>query len=233
MSWDNILPWYWLPYVTVGSDLVQGIVWPAAVVVGALVFSAQLKDLAARIIELHFGVGKAVFAPPPDVVVQARGQIEIVPEAPLRIDEPQQPGRPFVLDPPSQAIADLENQLWPMVEATPEQERLPRGVRAIATLQFSLTAERQYRAIFGSQIAFLRNLAATSPLPLDIGRMAYNNARGRYPEFYAGYTFEQWIGFLQTSGLAVTDHANASITHGGLEFLTYMLRNQMADWKLY
>ena len=80
---------------------------------------------------------------------------------------------------------------------------------SVASLNVQLVQERNYRAIFGSQLQLMALMNVDMGVPPNVAKGVYDAAKATYPEFYRSYTFEQWIGFLQGTGLiAIAPNGN-------------------------
>src|SRR5262249_13978538 len=73
---------------------------------------------------------------------------------------------------------------------------------ALASLNIQLSHEKNYNAIFGSQLRLLEQMIAGSGVPVEIARKTFEEAKSAFPEVYRDFTFDQWIGFLMGSGLS-------------------------------
>ncbi len=61
--------------------------------------------------------------------------------------------------------------------------------------------EQNYNVIFGSQLQLLAQIIIEPGVPPIVARQIYDAAKSANPEAYRAYPFEQWIAFLQNSGL--------------------------------
>jgi hypothetical protein len=65
-------------------------------------------------------------------------------------------------------------------------------------------------------------------VPPNVAKGVYDTAKTAYPEVYRSYTFEQWIGYLQGTGLInIAPNGNYVLTRYGRGLLKYIL-----DWHL-
>lgn len=97
--------------------------------------------------------------------------------------------------------------------------------REVAINQISLTFEKVYYAIYGSQIKTLQFLNET-PDQFASGsalKVFYDSAKSDYPEFYQSYGFENWTNFLIETVLVLREGKMYGITVRGHEFLKYLL----------
>ncbi len=84
--------------------------------------------------------------------------------------------------------------------------------------------EVTWKAIYRSQLLALTELnAAGGILPLPAARAHYEQASQDYPEKYANYAFEQWLGFMQSYPLLIRHPSDMlEITLRGRDFLTFL-----------
>lgn len=77
--------------------------------------------------------------------------------------------------------------------------------------------------VYGSQLRLLETLNAKGVSPIATAQKYYNEAKEKFPQLYASYSFEQWIGYMQGRFLVVRyPSAMIDITHHGKDFLKYM-----------
>lgn len=91
--------------------------------------------------------------------------------------------------------------------------------------------ERAYTLIWGSQISALQFLNSAGTVPVQFLRPWFDQAAAREPEVYKGYTFDQWLGFLQASALVLRSGENVGISLEGREFLRYLLQQGYTLYK--
>ena len=104
-----------------------------------------------------------------------------------------------------------------------ERENFLFKVLAASTIAQSF--DRIYFTIFGSQIAvlqFLNDCREVKTAPSDLDPF-YTQAASPDAQFYAGYAFEKWIGFLVSWTLVRIDSDSIFITVRGKEFLKYLV----------
>lgn len=110
-----------------------------------------------------------------------------------------------------------------------DRERLLVGV--LARTFVDLNHERNYLAIFGSQIAALRHLNSIESLPRGELQRFYDDGRRTDPGFYGDYSFDSWLTFMARSGLIDIDGDRVSISAGGRDFLQYLIANRRPEGK--
>ena len=92
-------------------------------------------------------------------------------------------------------------------------------IRHLAVTQLLQRVETLYRLIYGSQLDAMHVMNQQGPQPEIAIQPFYERARKRSPRFYADYSFDQWIGFLQQHQLVVLTGERYGITVLGREFL--------------
>jgi hypothetical protein len=102
-----------------------------------------------------------------------------------------------------------------------------------AALNVALTHERNYNAIFGSQLRLLEQMNPATGVPPSVARQIYDEAKAAFPDVYRDYTFDQWIGFLQNGGLidargGLGTGGNYVLTPYGRGFLKYLIDRRLA-----
>jgi hypothetical protein len=115
---------------------------------------------------------------------------------------------------------------------------LPGPAREREVLDFAAAAviigffERTYLLIFGSQIAALQALnsaAGEGGFPVDILKTWYELGVLKGPELYANYSFDQWLGFLESAQLVARLPDNkVTISINGRGFLKYLIHQGYA-----
>ena len=96
-------------------------------------------------------------------------------------------------------------------------------LRHYAALQIVSAFERTYASIFGSQISALQYLNTQESAPRLLLKVFYDEAAKAEQKFYANYTFDQWLGFIQNAPFITEADGRVSISLEGREFLKYIL----------
>jgi hypothetical protein len=129
------------------------------------------------------------------------------------------------LEPSVQAIRrDLTNIIGPDLK-----NQFEALLYYSALCNVALTHERNYNAIFGSQLQLLAQMNVTLGVPPSVARQIYDAAKSANPEVYRAFPFEQWLAFLQRGGL-ITDAPNGNyvLTSYGRGFLRYILDRHLS-----
>lgn len=218
------------------TEILKVVTWPAILVWLVWYLRDAIKRAVGRITEV--GLSGAKFAPPPDQIPSAPQQgVSATPSgsqpaAPIeggsRLQQFIANVRAFisdeVLDPAVQSVrADLPNKL-----GSNQADQLEGLIYTTASLNVQVAHERNYNAIFGSQIQLLTQMVPALGIPAQVARNVYAQAKSSYPEFYRTYTFDEWIGFLQQSGLCVVGQGgNYILTPFGRGFLKYIVDRRL------
>jgi hypothetical protein len=93
----------------------------------------------------------------------------------------------------------------------------------IMDLSSALYLERASRFLFGSQIDAIIFLGVNGGrgTKQEVEKF-YQTAMSQYPDFYARYSFEQWLGFLIAWGLVERANDAISLTGGGKAMIPYL-----------
>lgn len=84
--------------------------------------------------------------------------------------------------------------------------------------------ERNYRQIYGSQLALLEHLNSSKYETKTSLKFFYNKAVSNYPENYETYPYDNWFSFIVNLELIeVNDKEEVFITHFGKDFLKYII----------
>lgn len=79
-------------------------------------------------------------------------------------------------------------------------------------------------------LQFLNTLGAAGTDAAAV-RPWYSLAAGREPRIYETYSFDQWLGFLQSHQLVIRNGDVVAITLEGREFLKYLLHQGYSLYK--
>ncbi len=122
------------------------------------------------------------------------------------------------------AIGNLERQLLAHIKAFSgtQDDIINLLVRALAQSRLESKFGYTYALIFGSQIRGLVELAARRRVSADDALSFYNEAISQNREFYQGYGFGGWLGFLKRNDLIAQDDEGVTITEIGEDFLRWL-----------
>jgi hypothetical protein len=223
------------------TDILAIVAWPAVVAWLGYVFRMELKEVARRLVEV--GPTGAKFAPPS---VQ-------IPSPPTE-GAPSPPASPA--SPPAETIPPAaraegyinflrtiisSDQLDPHVQVL--RQNLLNIVGADPTAQIEallytaaiahvqLTHERNYGAIYGSQLRLLALANPDTGIPEQLARQIYEEAKTANPEAYSKASFEQWVSFLFNAGLIRASEGNFLLTPYGRGLLKYIVDRHLPTTK--
>jgi hypothetical protein len=215
------------PYENIPMEILEILAWPfVAVVLGifvSLIFRAQIAQFINRIKNVG-AKGITTELPPPESQQEQR---ESNAEAVQHLLDVV--GTSVVIAEQEQRIlSELEEK---GLDANSDSARVL--IKHLAGTQLLLAFERAYSSIFGSQIFLLKKLNEVTGPGRDLGFVTAHveNIKALFPEL-ADWTFEQYLSFLYTHLLVIREGDRFHITHFGVEFLTWMMRNGRSESKL-
>src|SRR5262245_22436193 len=227
--------------IKVFLEFLKIVVWPALIAWLAWYFRDEVKRATTRITEL--GLTGAKFAPPVEQVATPppKGVSAAAPTAQPQsgdiapatgsvqqfIDGMKRSISADQLDPSAQAVRkDLE------ILSGDQTAQLEALTYAVASLNIQLAHERNYRVIFGSQLQLMALMNVDVGVPPNVAKGVYDTAKAAYPEVYRSYIFDQWIGFLQDTGLiTVAPNGNYVLSAYGRGLLKFILDQHLATNK--
>ena len=224
--------------VKAAIEVLKILAWPAAVAWIIWYLRAEVKDAAKRITALELTGAK--FAAPPTQQTLATSPTEVLAAAASTAPQPGPTSSsaqqvierikaivtPDQLDP---AVQKIRRELLSSIDPQAQTDVLTHG---LASLNIQLQHERNYRAIFGSQLTLLGAMNTDAGVPPSTARQIYDVTKSKYPEVYQTYSFDQWIGFLLNGGLvAVAPNGNYVLTSYGRGLLQYILQQHLATSK--
>ena len=106
-------------------------------------------------------------------------------------------------------------------------------VRLLAANSIIQAFEQTYSAIWGSQIGVLQFLNSGGPDGVQSALLQpwYDQAAARHSDVFTNYTFDQWLGFLETQQLILRKETAVLITLEGREFLKYLVHQGYSLYK--
>ncbi len=92
-----------------------------------------------------------------------------------------------------------------------------------AALTVVVSYERNFRAMFGSQVQLLMQMNTDNGLEPSAVKAIYDAAKSQYPDFYRTFAFETWIWFVRQADLVtVAANGNYALTASGRGFVKYL-----------
>jgi hypothetical protein len=235
-------------------DILKIVAWPGVVVWLVWYLRDEVKRAFARVTEV--GLTGAKFAPPSEQTpALPTGGVNLTPRD-------HQSGSPVIGAPVVQSANHAgsgspglqqyisvttafisQDQLDPSIQATrselptkigPDQkDQIEALLYLSASLNVQLAHERNYNAIFGSQLQLLAQMNVDVGVQPIIAQAVYDAAKSANPEVYRSFTFEQWIGFLLGGVITIAPNGNYVLTHYGRGFLKYILDRHLSVNKPY
>jgi hypothetical protein len=195
------------------------LVWPAAVVIIAVVFMAIFKKPLERLLDRTKKIGST------GLDATASAQETSIDRRPTGADELlAQFEDEFLVDQEGLIRQELDHR---RIDNPAERERVL--TRLLAGAYIHSRFERTYHLIFGSQLSVLQELNAMGTAHRNNGREVYAVATVLSPDFYANYSFDQWLNFMVSQVLVRVDDGDAvSITVAGREFLKFVVQQGLS-----
>lgn len=112
------------------------------------------------------------------------------------------------------------------------KEREKVFIRVLASTLVGNRFESTYKVIFGSQLNALEFINSLSQgAAAETLQIFYKQAAAQQPGFYATYSFDDWLGFIESQGLVVRKEQTISITLEGREFLKHVMQRGYTLYK--
>jgi hypothetical protein len=108
-------------------------------------------------------------------------------------------------------------------------------VRNLAVTNINLEHEKNYNAIFGSQIILLKALNEVSGTgrPIEYITGFYSTVKENNAEAFSSWELEDYMAFLQDSSLITFENESWHISNKGQDFLIWLARNGKRENKNY
>ena len=194
-------------------ELLIGLAWPGALVVGLLIFKQPLISLINRLVKI--GRGGAEFNLPAQTGLGDR-------EPALKVVGPPEHLAPIFRPLQEKFEAEIKASL-PKLERHFNLAGEAALIRAAGDASAGLYLERVYRLIYGSQIAAIEYLQGRSGKGrLNDLRAIYDGATKTYPYIYQSYSFEQWCNFMRTVNLIDVKGDSVALAPGGMAIVPYI-----------
>lgn len=186
-------------------ELIKAVAWPSAFFALGFMFRSDVRGLFPRLTKanltgLEFNPTKQASSP----------------QSGLR----DLPG--YV--PPSAAVASIEASIrndLAVIDPDKQQDLL---IRHLAVARLGRSFEQTYRIIFGSQIAALKALEATSSGTTSRKEAEdyFEGVKARFPDFYEKSTFDEWVRYPIVVGLIEEIADQIKLTAMGRDFIRYI-----------
>jgi hypothetical protein len=205
-------------------ELAKALAWPIAAVIIVLSFKVELRSFLPpflrRKMEIELPGG---FKAKIDVAEQQQGDNPTA--TALDVRKP-------TLDPsPSPAVNIIETRIRRESENIDAAKKEAILVRALAQSRLQAGHEFTYNRIFGSQILGLKRLNEAGRATIDDAREFFKPYAEQFPQIYANYGFDGWLGFLKNNSLITQTGNTIEITDFGREFLFYLTAARLVENK--
>jgi hypothetical protein len=215
--------------------------WPIAIIVICLLFRRPLGTLLGRISgftaklpggsELNASLSASAQNKPSTQKEDQLASLNPI-QALLPLEEPLKQRRELVktrgmgVETVSNQVADIKSDLAKLQFLLNTDETTEVLIRQLAVTQLALRAETTYRLIFGSQIRALQMLNEFPSNEASI-QPIYEKAVSDEPEFYQGYSFQNWLDFLLKQSLIINQNSKYAITLYGKDFLVWFIAGSL------
>jgi len=215
----------------IAVGLAKALAWPAVVGGAVVILRTRLGELLGSLVlrklavKAPGGFEATVDAPDPRHQPSAPVNDTLTkPAAAVGVPVVVAPGPNGARLPPSErpAVNLVEERLLEEVRSVAEGDRVPVLVRALSLARLEAAHATVYSRIFGSQIAGLRKLNPQGRVPLAEARAFFQSYAEQLPPAFAQNGFDNWLGFLQRSGLILRDDGTVEISPLGRDFLSYL-----------
>jgi hypothetical protein len=205
-------------------ELAKALAWPIAAVIIVLGLKVELRSFLPpflrRKMEIELPGG---FKAKIDVAEQQQGDNPT--SIALDVQKP-------TLDPsPSPAVNIIEARIRRESENIDAAKKEAILLRALAQSRLQAGHEFTYNRIFGSQILGLKRLNEVGRATVDDAREFFKPYAEQFPQIYANYGFDGWLGFLKGNALITQTGNTIEITDFGREFLFYLTAARLSENK--
>jgi len=199
------------------------LIWPAVAVICIVVLGIvaifALRPALLRLVDRTKKIGRdgAVFD-------RAQEPEKLPPRAPSFED--------LMKLPVSATVLDREDKIKKNLQAFPlknDSEKIAILIKASAVSRVEMEFINISNLIFQSQLNLLVRLSGTR------GGIAYSDAEAifkqaqiDFPQLHGGRTPEEWLRYLVTSNLIITENNRIDITQFGTDFLKHLLDARLA-----
>ena len=97
--------------------------------------------------------------------------------------------------------------------------------KAFSVLSITLAFDSDHALVWETQVPMLQLVAKSGRRGISVThlREAYLESARHYPEIYDGFTFEQWLEFLEDARLVTRTGKHVLVTSKGRDFLHYRI----------
>ncbi len=130
------------------------------------------------------------------------------------------------------ALCILMQRIRANLDTHPKDGREFVLLKELAISRLVGTYESIYNRIFGSQILCLRLLDDAGRATVEQAQEFFRPYAVRYPEVYAAYQFEGWLGFMTKNELVTRNEDRLEVAPFGHDFLVYLREARLTEAKL-
>jgi hypothetical protein len=122
----------------------------------------------------------------------------------------------------SALLEETKNNLRLGFSAIPAEGREEYFINWMAHGVLNYVYDILWAQIYRSQLLMLQELNL-NVLPLDKAQAFYDTAKQQYPNEYANYSFDQWLGFMLKQTMLNQQGTQIGITERGRDFLKFII----------
>jgi hypothetical protein len=102
--------------------------------------------------------------------------------------------------------------------------------KAFSVLSITLAFDPDHALVWETQVPMLQLVSESGRHGISVThlREAYFESACHYPEIYDGFTFEQWLEFLEDAQLVASTGKHVLLTSKGRDFLHYRITAEAA-----
>ena len=197
----------------------ETVVWPIAIIIIALLFRRPLVRFLDRVKNIKT-TGVEVAAGEQDTA-----KFEVGPSA---TDE-------FARLFDNQLLVEREDQIRTelvRIVGADQTQKEKLLIRIIAAQAICQQFEATYQSIWGSQLTALQIANTTlDGVQSRTFETLYNQAVAQHKDWYANYSFERWLAYMESQFLSIRKDDKIYITLTGREFLKYIIHQGYSLYK--
>lgn len=219
----------WLTHL---NDLINHLInlisptWPQVAILLLLIFIFKFQNNIARLLDRINKVSKEGISFDPS-------EEQVVP--PSTVDEiktrDQRLSQSYSFTTVAEAIPGITEYINKLT--SDDAQKIAILTNEYAETFFYLRCQAVYNSIFGTQICLLKILNSQKPRGLNKNRIEayFNDILQKYPDFFATWTCETYVNFLQQSILVTSNEDSFCITEFGVDFLVWLQRTGFSEIK--
>lgn len=117
-------------------------------------------------------------------------------------------------------LTALAERIWP-----------ERSGEFSSVLSIALAFDSDQALVWNTQVPLLQLILQSGSQGISVPRLrnTYGESVRRYPEIYEGFTFQQWLWFLDEAQLVICGGKRVFLTRKGIDFLRYGLTTRTSS----